>query len=285
MIVPRNKAKQPDPLMSLPTEDDLERDPAAALASLPTEDDLPYSDECPMDSPWHRAAMNQLIDSIEQHWFGRKDFFVGGDMFVYFSPEHVFNKDFRGPDFFVVLNTNHDKPRKSWISWREKGKLPTVIVELASESTVHVDRGEKKRLYAEEFGTREYFIYDPATHTAEGWRLNDVGVYEPLNVDPSGRIASHSLGMWIGPWKGTFQANRDTWPRFFTPSGDLVLTFAEAEKLRSTAEKKKADAEKKKADTEKKKADAATKRADAAEAELARVRAELEALKQSKRTK
>jgi hypothetical protein len=39
--------------------------------------------------------MNVLIDSIEQAYQDREDFFVGGNMFIYFSRERVFNKDFR----------------------------------------------------------------------------------------------------------------------------------------------------------------------------------------------
>ena len=159
----------------MPTDDDLYRDPVGALARLPTDRDLPFDDGVPMDSPWHRACMNVLIDSMEHHWRDRKDFYVGGDMFVYYSDRLVYNRDFRGPDFFVVLDTDHDKPRKSWVVWREGGQHPDVVIELASETTRHVDRGEKKRLYAQSWRTSEYYIYDPSEELLEGWLLGSGG--------------------------------------------------------------------------------------------------------------
>src|SRR5438477_14453 len=111
----------------------------SALARLPKDGELPYSDGEPMDTAWHRDCMTLLIDSLEYHWRGRKDFFVGGDMFLYFSPDHVFKKDFRGPDFFVVKGVDHDKKRKSYVAWQENSRLPCAIIELGSESTLHVD--------------------------------------------------------------------------------------------------------------------------------------------------
>ena len=56
-------------------------------------------------------------------------------MFVYFSLEQVQNRDFRGPDFFVLL----DVPRREHESWvvRQEGKGPDVVIELLSESAPH----------------------------------------------------------------------------------------------------------------------------------------------------
>ena len=67
-----------------------------------TEDDLPYSEELPMESHRHVLQMILLIETLSDYWAGRKDVFVGGDMFVYFSPEQVKNHDFRGPDVIAA---------------------------------------------------------------------------------------------------------------------------------------------------------------------------------------
>jgi len=248
-------APPPDPLKSLPTDVDLDIDPEAALARLPTDLDLPYSDGMPMDSPWHRACMNLLIESVEGHWRGRKDFYVGGDMFLYFSTEHVFNKDFRGPDVFVVLNVEHDKPRRSWVMWQEGGKMPDLIIELSSPSTKHIDREEKKKLYAATFRTQEYFIYDPETETLEGWTWTRYRYDKAVPVDSAGRAVSRILGASLGTFDCEYQGHRSKWLRLFSSEGQLIPT---AEELVS-AEKA---------------------RADAAEAELAQLRTELAALKQ-----
>lgn len=68
--------------------------------------DLIFDDGEPMDSDRHRIAMNTLIRSLQQAWDERNDFFVGGNMFIYYSSSQVRNRDFRGPDFFVVLGTD-----------------------------------------------------------------------------------------------------------------------------------------------------------------------------------
>src|SRR5689334_20628368 len=103
----------------------------SALDRMPTDRDLPSEDGVPMETNWHRAAMILLIESLEYHWRDRRDFFVGGNMFIYFSTKQVFNKDFRGPDVFVVKNVAPNCDRRSWVVWNE-GKFPDVIVELTS---------------------------------------------------------------------------------------------------------------------------------------------------------
>lgn len=218
---------------------------------MPTDRDLPYSDGEPMDSAWHRDCMTLLIDSLEYHWRGRKDFFVGGDMFLYFSPEHVFNKDFRGPDFFVVKGVDHEKRRHSYVAWQENSRLPCVIIELGSESTLKTDRGEKKKLYGETLGTNEYFVYDPTEPRLEGWRLTNGSGYGPLELETGMRMWSKELELYVGIWDGPFRESVDRWLRFFDVHGNLIPTYAEA---------------------------AAAGQA-AAETELARLKAELEVLR------
>ena len=209
---------------------------------MPTDKDLPCSDGVPLETAWHRPAINLLVESIECHWSGRKDFFVGGDMFMYFSNEHIFNKDFRGPDFFVVKGVDHDRPRRSWISWQEGGRLPDVIIELGSESTRRTDRVDKKALYAERMRVPEYFIYDPADSSLLGWRkLN--GAYDtPLELEPGDRIWSKQLELYVGPWDGVYLGHHDRWLRFFDVHGNLVLTFGEAAELALAAAEAKANA-------------------------------------------
>ncbi len=201
----------------------------SALDRLPTDQDLPSDDGEPLETIWHRHAMSLLIDSIECHWQGRKDFFVGGNMFVYYSKEPVFHKDFRGPDFFVVKGADHDKKRDSWVYWQEKGRHPNVIIELSSPSTARIDRIEKREVYAEQMRVPEYFIYDPRDDSLIGWRLIGSLYGEPLEVEHGNRIWSNELGMFIGPWDGDYLGDRDRWLRFFDAQGQVIPTFAEAE--------------------------------------------------------
>lgn len=252
----------------------------SALDRLPTDRDLPSDDGEPLETSWHRPAINLLIESIECHWRGRKDFFAGGNMFMYFSEERVFNKDFRGPDFFVVKDTDHDRPRLSWVSWKEGGRLPDVIIELGSESTTRTDRVEKKALYGRRMRVPEYFIYDPRDASLVGWRLLNGGGYDtPLEVEAGNRIWSKELELYVGPWDGVFLGHRNRWLRFYDVHGNLIPTFGEAEAAARAAAEGKAAAAEQKATAAEQRATAEAAARAAAEAEIERLKQELAALR------
>jgi Uma2 family endonuclease len=248
-------------LIPLPTGEDLlraEADPVGHPVRFPLASELPHDDGEPMETPWHRENMNLLIDVIDTRWRGREDFFSGGNMFVYFRNRHVFNRDFRGPDFFVVNGGVDRRPRLSWIAWEEDGRLPDVIVELASESTLSVDRTVKKELYATRFKTHEYFVYDPATDRLEGWRLGQGAGYEPIAPDAAGRLWCEQIACSLGTWDGVYGYWPKRWLRMFEADGRLCPTQLESE-------------------TAARQVEAAARQS--AEVELARLRSELAALR------
>ncbi len=254
-------------------------------ADLPDDTELPYEDGIPLESNWHRHQMNLLIELIEYHWRDRQDFFAGGNMFIYFDPYQALTRNYRGPDFFVVKNTTYNPTRKSWIAWKEAGKLPNVIVELASPSTIRFDLTEKKELYEKAFRTPEYFCYDPETLTLYGWRLQQ-GCYVPIPMDAQGRMFSQEMGLKIGAWRGEHLRYRTMWLRLYLPDGQLVPKFSEAEAKRATEADRRAEAEALKAKAEAERATVADRRAEfeaqRAEAEAQRAglaEAELERLK------
>jgi Uma2 family endonuclease len=214
--------------LHLPTDEVMMRaaaDPVAHPVRFPTAADLPHDDGVPMETPWHRENMNLLIDTIATRWRDREDFYAGGNMFIYFSDRQVFGADFRGPDFFVVAGgVELRKPRLSWIAWEEGGRLPDVIVELASGSTRQLDRTVKKQLYGSRFRTREYFIYDPELDRLEGWRLAANGEYESLAADAAGRLRCEALDCSFGTWDGPYLILTGRWLRMFEPDGQLCPT-------------------------------------------------------------
>jgi Uma2 family endonuclease len=227
----------------------------SALASLPFE--LVYSDGEPLETNWHRIQMNLLIEVIRQAMTerGRSDLFAGGDMFVYYSYEQARDVAsgrpyFRGPDVFYVGGVEPKPQRKAWVAWEEGGRLPDVIVELLSPSTAKIDRTVKKDLYAREFRTPEYFLYEPETRKLEGFRLMG-DLYQPILPDQHGRVWSQQFGLDLGLWQGEEMGEESTWVRLFDSDGRLVPTADE------------------RAETER-------QRADAAEAELKRLRALLD---------
>jgi Uma2 family endonuclease len=246
--------------------------PAVALTPLPFE--LVYSDGEPLESEWHATMLSLLREVIRQVMAeqGRTDFYVGTDMFVYYSVQQareVWQEEhegkekraFRGPDVFWAGGVE-GRMRDYWASWEEDGRLPDVIVELLSLSTRKKDRTEKKDLYEQVFGTAEYFLVDPERRTLEGFRLEGRS-YRPIPPDRDGRLWSEQLGAAFGFWQGDFQgAVCDYWVRLFHEDGTPVPTRAEAAARQAEAERQRAEAQR--------------QRADAAEAELARLRALLE---------
>src|SRR5262245_40819051 len=150
--------------MSIASDPDLVPD-FDGLARLTRQ--LPETDGIPMDSPWHRAQTSLSIRLLTFRWQDREDFFVGGNMFLYYG----LNKgdQFAGPDFFYVSGVERRRPRLFWAVWDEGGRYPDLIIEYLSPSTAENDLTIKKTLYERTFRTPEYYCYDPATTHLDGW--------------------------------------------------------------------------------------------------------------------
>jgi len=186
------------------------------------------SDEPNLESYLHLQQMILLLKCLDWLWKDRTDYFAAGNLTIYYSQRQKKNEDFRGPDFFVVLN-DEKRPRKSWVVWEEGGKYPNIIIELLSDSTAQTDRGLKKQLYQDIFRTPDYFWFDPHSLELKGFHLVD-GVYQDLEPNEKNLLWSEQLGLYLGVHQETL--------RFFTTDGNLVLTpeeSAEAEQLKNAA--------------------------------------------------
>ncbi len=207
--------------------------------------DLIFDDGEPLESNRHRIAMNALIEAIYQANQGRKDFFAGGNMFLYYSSKQVRTQDFREPDFFAVLDVDGDKQRQGWVVWEEEGRYPDIIVELMSPTTAKIDKGEKKKIYEQTFRTQDYIIYDPFDENSlKGWTLGEDRKYQDLVPDNQGWLWCKTLGLWLGKWTGRILQEEGTWIRFYDREKNLILLGtekAEQEKLRAEQEKIRAD--------------------------------------------
>jgi Uma2 family endonuclease len=197
-------------------------DPVRPFPTPPRSADLPCCDGEPLESASHRQQMEVLIQSLESAWADRRDFYAGGDMFLYFSETQARNNDFRGPDFFLVLGTDRHE-RRSWVVWEEGGKAPDVIVELLSESTEHVDRGQKMRVYAQALKVGEYFLFDPWSGVLEGYELDVVrGKYRSKPPDAKGRVYCEQTGLWLGKSKGILYGVEVDWLRWMDAEGRVL---------------------------------------------------------------
>ena len=215
----------------------LDEHPSAVSKDIVDEIELPpsnlESDEPPLETDFHRNQIDLLIRLLQYWWQDRQDFYISGNLTVYYNKQQLKSRDFRGPDIFVVLGTEK-KERRSWAIWDEGGKYPNVVIELLSNSTVKVDKGTKKTLYQDVWRVPEYYWFHPETLEFAGFRL--VGRrYEAIVPTENGRLPSEQLGLELGIHERQL--------RWFTTEGDLIPLPEEAEHQRADQERQRADQE------------------------------------------
>jgi Uma2 family endonuclease len=213
-----------------------------------------WSDEPPLESDFHRDQVDLLIRLLKSWWSDRQDFYASGNLTIYYNERQLKSRDFRGPDFFVVLGAEK-KARKSWVVWGEDGKYPHVIIEILSKSTAKIDKGLKKQLYQNTFRTPEYFWFDPDTLEFKGFHLVDSGYQERIPTE-QGWLWSQQLELFLGLHAGKL--------RFFTADYQLVpLPEEQVEQAEQRAEQERQRAEQER------------QRAEQAEQELEQLRSRL----------
>jgi Uma2 family endonuclease len=142
----------------------------------------------------HAAEIMRLILTLRDHFAGRPDVYVWGDLLLYYeegNPRAVVV-----PDVFVALGASREPQRRIYKLW-EEGVPPTFVIEVTSPSTRRVDLGRKRDLYAG-LGVAEYVLYDPLdeylTPALQGVML-ERGAYRPMARDAEGSLVSAALGL------------------------------------------------------------------------------------------
>jgi Uma2 family endonuclease len=179
-----------------------------------------YSDEPPLETDLHRRQIDLLIRLLEFWWRNRDDFYISGNLTVYYSAVQTKQRDFRGPDVFIVLNAEK-RDRRSWTIWEEGGTYPNVVIELLSTSTATTDRTTKKDLYQTVWRLPEYYWFDPESLEFAGFRLTN-GQYVAIVPDAAGRLNSIELGLALGIHERQL--------RWFTTEGELIPLPEDAER-------------------------------------------------------
>lgn len=212
--------------------------------------DLVFDDGEPLESNRHRIATNVLIRSMRQGWGDRDDYFVGGNMFVYYSRQQARNRDFRGPDFFAVLDVDGTRDRQGWVVWEENGRYPDIIIELMSPLTAEVDTGVKREIYERTFRTPNYYVYDPFDpNSLQGWYCDATQRYRALTPNDRGWLWCERLGWWVGIWNGTIETVDAPWLRFYDRQGNLIPLPEEAARQQAQQERQRAEAAERRAET------------------------------------
>ena len=154
----------------------------------------PSSDGEPLaESDLQFTPLTETVHTLRHRYRGRSDVFVAGNLLLYYRMND--NEVRVAPDVMVVFGVE-DYPRDSYIVWREDGKVPDFVMEIASPSTYSRDVTDKRDVYAS-LGVAEYWRFDPTgnlfTTALEGDRLTD-GAYQPITVetDDAGVLRGHS---------------------------------------------------------------------------------------------
>lgn len=154
----------------------------------------PESDGQPMaETDLHRDEMYDLIHALRRRYRDVPDVYVTGNLFFYYvkgDPRSVV-----APDVFLVYGVAKRK-RRTYKLWEER-RVPSLVIELTSDSTKDEDLSKKKRCY-ESLGIEEYFLHDPygdyLDPTLQGHRLVN-GRYRPIDPEADGSLRSLTTGL------------------------------------------------------------------------------------------
>jgi Uma2 family endonuclease len=199
-------------------DDDIDANIAKDIKLLPIEIE---SDEPELESDLHREQINLLVRLLKYYWRDRQDVYVTGNLTVYYNPDKLTNRDFRGPDIFVVLDAEK-RDRKSWVLWNEGNKYPNLVIELLSDSTAKVDRSTKKQLYQDLWRLPNYFWFDPDSLEFAGFKLVD-GAYQAIAPNEQGLLWSDQLELYLGIC--------DRKLRWFSADGQIIPLPEEQERV------------------------------------------------------
>jgi len=92
--------------------------------------------------------------------------FVAGDLLWY--PVQGDNTTKQAPDVLVALGRPKGH-RGSYRQWDEGNVVPQVVFEILSPENRLAEMREKEQFYAG-YGVLEYYLYDPAANTLQGWQ-------------------------------------------------------------------------------------------------------------------
>jgi Uma2 family endonuclease len=181
----------------------------------------------------HRDLMVAGIDTIKLARAGDPDFYVSGNLLVFYEPgnrrKHV------APDFFAVRGVPNHK-RDHYLIWEER-QGPEVAIEYTSKTTRKEDQETKFVLYRDTLRVKEYFLFDPfgdyLQPQLQGYRLR-AGRY--VRIRPvDGRLPSQILGLHL-------EVQGDQL-RFYDPSAGHWLPTPDEARRQAEAARQQTEAE------------------------------------------
>lgn len=168
------------------------------MSAIPLQRDIyyPESDGQPMaETDLHRDEMFDLIQALKRRYRGVPDVYVSGNLFFYYIQGDP--RAMVAPDVFLVKGVEK-RPRRTYKLW-EEGRVPSLVIELTSESTRDEDLSKKKVCY-ERLGVEEYFLHDPyhdyLDPALQGFRLTN-DRYQRIEPETDGSLRSLATGLLL----------------------------------------------------------------------------------------
>jgi Uma2 family endonuclease len=222
-------------MTSLKTQTDL---PLSPRQTMPTMYDLPSEnpEESGLPDEYHQYQPLLLRSTFKPVNVDPDEIFIGTDINLYYDANH-FNW-YKRPDWFAVVGVSRlyegQELRNSYVIWQESIS-PLIVVELLSPGTEDEDLGRtiqqrgnppiKWQVYEQILRIPYYIVFSRYTNELQVFRLI-AGVYERANLT-DGRLLIPQLGLSLGLWSGSFENINRLWLRWFTLSGELILTPSE----------------------------------------------------------
>ncbi len=196
-----------------------------------TDGNIYYPDTIENDMPEgikHFLLSVQLVASLLAFFADRKDAKIFGNLMFYYEKGNP--QKYISPDLMVCFGLEN-APKRVYKLW-ETEVVPSVVIELASETTWFNDVGKKLVIY-QNLGVEEYYIYDleyeylPKPLIA--YKLAE-GEFEEVEIE-NGRILSESMNLELVDTGETL--------RFFNPeTKEFLMTTEEmAAKLKELENK------------------------------------------------
>lgn len=185
----------------------------------------------------HVKLLTNLYQILETFFLDKKDICVIADMMFYYEKGNT--RKSIAPDVMVVKGV-HKNPRRVFKLWEEK--TPAVVFEISSRGTWRDDLQKKYFLY-QEFGVKEYYIFDPEyDYLRDGLVAHRLinGEFEDIKLK-EGRIFSPSLGLEIVDTGETLRLFNPETNKFLPTMEELTEQAGKVETLKSENEKLKAE--------------------------------------------
>ena len=235
--------------------------------------EIPLYHGPPMESNDALLNLILLYVTLRDYMKNIRPAFIGVEMAVFYDIEQVMSRNFVAPDFFVVLDAP-DGIRTSFVTFREQGRSPQVVIEMRSRGTAMRDRTVKRQIYQDVLKVGDFFRFDPPSGRLEGERLVE-GRYQSIEVEEGRRQYCAQLDLYLVLWTGAFQGIERRWLRWQKPDGALLPTpeeRAEALRLEAEAQRLEAEAQRLEAEAQRQEAEALRQAAETALAEVERLR-------------